>query len=67
MDIELFKRDFEDPSIIYWHGWVSDTGTGSYETNYEYGRLNGNLTLRNQKVSFCGKQGRDAQQKLSLN
>ena len=24
MDIELFKRDFEDPSIIYyWHGWVS--------------------------------------------
>jgi len=69
MDIELFKRDFENPSIIYyWHGWVSDTGTGTYLTNYEYGRLNGNLTRPNPKrfSPFSGKQGRDAQQQAEF-
>ena len=69
MDIELFKRDFEDPSIIYyWHGWVSDIGNGNYQYSLEYGRLNGNLTRPKPKrfSPFSGKQKRDAKQQAEF-
>ena len=61
--------DYEDRSILYyWHGWITDVGNGNYETNYEYGRLNGNLTRPKPKrfSPFSGKQGRDAKEQAEF-